>query len=112
MSQVDDVRYIGGLERYLTASLAPGRALAPGSILYVLHPNQTPRMENYKGIVQVDTASLKPAMNAARVIKTDYEVAMIKRANAISVLPPPLVVATRDKRVALTPPRAPPTRPS
>lgn len=98
MSDVDEVRHIGGLERYLTASLAPGRSLAPGSVLYVLHPDQTPRMESYKGLVQVDTANLKPAMDVARVIKTDYEVAMIKRANAISVHPPSIFVTMRNKR--------------
>lgn len=112
MSDVDEVRHIGGLERYLTASLAPGRALAPGSILYVLHPNQTPRMESYKGLVQVDTANLKPAMDVARVIKTDYEVAMIKRANAISVHPPSIFVTRRSKRATLTSTRVQLTRPS
>ncbi|KAK1835088.1 putative xaa-pro dipeptidase protein [Podospora conica] len=80
VSDVDEVRYIGGLDRYLTTC----RALTPGSNLYVLHADQTPRMDGFKGIVRIDTVSLQPAMNAARVIKTDYEVAMIKRANAIS----------------------------
>lgn len=82
---MDEVKYVSGLTRFLHSSLAPGGALCPGNTLYVLHPNQTPNMDNLKGVVRVDTVSLKPAMDAARVIKSDYEIGMIKRANAISV---------------------------
>jgi len=78
-SVVDDVRYSSGLNRFLYSTLAPG------STLFVLHPNQTPMLDNTRGVVQIDTVRLRPAMDAARVIKTDYEVAMIRRANAVSV---------------------------
>lgn len=79
ISAVDDVRYISGLDRFLYT------ALSPGSTLFVLHPEQTPKLESTKGVVHIDTVKLRPAIDAARVIKTEYEVAMIRRANAISV---------------------------
>ncbi|KAK4163447.1 putative Xaa-Pro aminopeptidase [Cladorrhinum sp. PSN259] len=75
---VDDVRYLAGLERFLVA------ALTPGSTLYVLSPDQAPRLESTKGVVHIDTHRLLPAINNARVIKSDYEIAMIRRANAVS----------------------------
>ncbi|KAK4456088.1 xaa-pro dipeptidase [Podospora aff. communis PSN243] len=78
ISTVDDVRYISGLDKFLYT------ALVPGSTLFVLHPEQKPKLESTKGVVNIDTVKLRPAMDAARVIKTDYEVAMIRRANAIS----------------------------
>jgi Xaa-Pro dipeptidase len=79
VSAVDDVRYVSGLEKFIYT------ALSPGSTLFVLHPEQTPKLSSTKGVVHIDTVRLKPAMDAARVVKTDYEVAMIRRANAISV---------------------------
>ncbi len=78
-SDVDEVRYIAGLGRFLCASLYPG------CTMYVLHPDQTPKLENTKGIVRIDTHKLAPAIERARVVKTDYEIAMIRRANAVSV---------------------------
>lgn len=78
VSAVDDVRYVSGLDKFLYA------ALPPGSTLFVIHPDQAPKLESTKGVVHIDTMRLKPAMDQARVVKTDYEVAMIRRANAIS----------------------------
>ncbi len=78
-SNVDDVRLTSGLQRFLY-----GR-LGPGSTLFVIHPEQTPKLENTKGVVHIDTVRLKPAVDAARVIKTDFEIDMIRRANAITV---------------------------
>ncbi|KAK0621333.1 putative Xaa-Pro aminopeptidase, partial [Bombardia bombarda] len=78
VSNIDDVRYATGLERFLYV------ALTPGSTLYVLHPDQTPKLGSTKGVVHIDTAKLKPAVEQARIVKTDYEVAMIRRANAVS----------------------------
>ena len=78
VSTVDDVRYMTGLDKYLYA------ALSPGSTLFVLRPEQTPRLETTKGVVHIDAVRLRPAVDAARVVKTDYEVAMIRRANAVS----------------------------
>ncbi|KAK3692368.1 peptidase M24, structural domain-containing protein [Podospora appendiculata] len=77
-SHVDDVRYSTGLERFLYV------ALSPGITLYVLEPNQKPKIGTTKGVVHIDTSKLRLAIDAARVVKTDYEVAMIRRANAIS----------------------------
>ncbi|SPQ22486.1 c05755b2-8d79-42ee-8d3b-c0b63000eeb7 [Thermothielavioides terrestris] len=77
-SDVDDVRYISALDQFLLASLEPG------SVLFALHPNQVPRLENPNGPVCIDTTRLAPAIGRARVIKSDYEVAMIRRANAVS----------------------------
>ncbi|KAK4190037.1 putative Xaa-Pro aminopeptidase [Podospora australis] len=78
ITDVDDVRYIKGLPRFLFATLSPG------SVLYALHGDQVPALDNTKGVVNIDIHSLLPAVNAARVIKSDYEVAMIRRANAVS----------------------------
>lgn len=76
---VDEVRYSAGLDRFLSASLYPG------STLYVLHPDQTPKIENNKGVVRIDTSKLASAIERARVVKTEYEIGMIRRANAVSV---------------------------
>lgn len=78
ISQVDDVRLITSLDRFLYTSLTPG------STLFILHSEQAPKLESTKGVVHIDTVRLKPAMDAARVIKTDYEIEMIRRANAVS----------------------------
>ncbi|KAK3938340.1 peptidase M24, structural domain-containing protein [Diplogelasinospora grovesii] len=78
---VDDVRYIKGLAKYLYVAVA-----GSGQTLYVLHEDQAPRFENgrVKGTITIDTSKLKPAMDAARVVKSNYEVSMIRRANAVS----------------------------
>jgi Xaa-Pro dipeptidase len=78
-SEVDTVRYIKDLNRMLCAHLKPG------AILYVLNPNQIPKLDHHKGTLQIDTVQLRPAIERARVIKTDHEIALIRRANAISV---------------------------
>lgn len=90
-SDVDDVRLANGLERFLYTSLSPG------STLYVLHPDQKPKLENTKGVVHIDTSKLLPAIDAARVVKTDYEVAMIRRANAVSSAAHKAVMARMKK---------------
>jgi len=78
LSTVDDVRLASGLDRFLFT------ALSPGSTLFLLHADQSPKLDITKGVVHIDTVKLKPAMDAARVIKTEYEIAMIRRANAVS----------------------------
>lgn len=105
-SDVDDVRYIGALYDFLPI------AVRPGSTVYCLHPDQVPQFQKSYGPVYIDTAKLVPAMDWARVIKTDYEVAMIRRANAVSVgrfhtQPLSMTVSpflTRFHRAALTKP--------
>ncbi|OLN85786.1 putative Xaa-Pro aminopeptidase [Colletotrichum chlorophyti] len=78
---VDDVRYTTQLDKFLY------RHLTPGSTLYVLHANQAPPHGDFlrsAAGVRVDVSSLQPAMDQARVVKTDYEVAMIRKATAVS----------------------------
>ncbi|KAL0931950.1 xaa-pro dipeptidase [Colletotrichum truncatum] len=78
---VDDVRYNTQLNKFLY------RNLTPGSTLYVLHPDQVPLSGEFlreMADVRVDLTSLQPAVDQARVVKTEYEVAMIRKANAIS----------------------------
>ncbi|KAH6849750.1 putative Xaa-Pro aminopeptidase [Chaetomium sp. MPI-CAGE-AT-0009] len=77
-SDVDDVRYVDTLSKTLCPSLKSGETI------YVLHADQVPKLDHLKVIIRVDAAHLKLAMDAARVIKTDYEIALIRRANAIS----------------------------
>jgi Xaa-Pro dipeptidase len=78
---VDDVRYTTQLSQFLNERLnEPG---AP--TLYILHPEQAPGISLVaSGTAQVDFTSLQPAMDRARVVKTDHEVALIRRANDIS----------------------------
>lgn len=78
---VDDVRYAPKMSRYISHTLSS----SPCPTLYLLHPSHRPPLspETARG-VRVDAAALLPRMDAARVVKTKYEVAMIRRANAIS----------------------------
>lgn len=78
---VDEVRYSTGLDKFLHATLRPG------STLYVLNEAQKPKLRRAEGEVHIDSRSLAPAIERARVTKTDYEVAMIRQANAVSVGP-------------------------
>ncbi|WYZ40652.1 hypothetical protein EsH8_IV_000993 [Colletotrichum jinshuiense] len=78
---VDDVRYTTQLNKFLY------RHLVPGSTLYVIHPDQVPLHGDFfqsAAEVRIDVSSLQPAMDQARVVKTEYEVAMIRKATAIS----------------------------
>ncbi|KAL2131026.1 hypothetical protein VTI74DRAFT_5616 [Chaetomium olivicolor] len=78
ISDVDDVRFIRGLTKLLLA------ALSQDTPLFCLHQDQIPKLENPSGSVHIDTNLLAPAIERARVIKTEYEIAMIRRANAVS----------------------------
>ncbi|KAF1923191.1 uncharacterized protein M421DRAFT_425999 [Didymella exigua CBS 183.55] len=53
-----------------------------GSDVYVLHNDQFPRTPGLHAII--DSKSLQPAMNAARMIKDEHEIALIRKANDIS----------------------------
>ncbi|KAK4252331.1 peptidase M24, structural domain-containing protein [Corynascus novoguineensis] len=77
-SHVDDVRYIDGLEQSLC------RVIHPGCTIYALHPSLVPKIGHAKVTVVIDTTQLQPAIDEARVVKTDYEIALIRRANAVS----------------------------
>lgn len=75
---VDEVRYVSQLDKFLSSHLVPG------STLYVIHRNQVPPVLPLDAGVRVDASKLMPAMDEARVVKTDYEVGQIRRANDIS----------------------------
>ncbi|KAL1598335.1 hypothetical protein SLS59_007019 [Nothophoma quercina] len=53
-----------------------------GSDIYVLHNGQLPRIPGLHSII--DSESLQPAMNVARMIKDDHEISLIRKANNIS----------------------------
>lgn len=80
-SEVDDVHYITDLNQALCQVLNRKAT----NTIYALHPDQVPRLECVKDSLHLDTTQLKPAIDRARVIKTDHEIALIRRANAISV---------------------------
>ncbi|KAG5930127.1 hypothetical protein E4U42_002863 [Claviceps africana] len=82
---VDEVRYTTQLAKFLR-----NYAADPASpTTYILHPDQAPDLGSSSGgggrrRPRLDDALLLPAMDRARLIKTDYEVAMIRRANDVS----------------------------
>jgi Xaa-Pro aminopeptidase len=85
--EVHEVRYVDILMEYLSSRLAKVETL------YVLRESQLPEIngpgldlgpDSLKLRLSVDTEQLQPAMDEARLIKTDYEIAMIRKANAVS----------------------------
>ncbi|GAB1320475.1 hypothetical protein MFIFM68171_10685 [Madurella fahalii] len=80
VTDVDNVCYSTHLWRYLSVTIEQR------STVYVLHPEQAPKFQSYVGpiVYRIDSTRLRPAIENARVIKTDYEIAMIRRANAVS----------------------------
>ncbi|KAK7402635.1 hypothetical protein QQX98_011615 [Neonectria punicea] len=77
---VDDVRYTAQLSKFLHGQLRPA------TTLYILHPDQVPPKltDRPRGQTHINYSKLRPAMDQARVVKTDYEVALIRRAALIS----------------------------
>ncbi|ESU07980.1 hypothetical protein FGSG_02530 [Fusarium graminearum PH-1] len=76
---VDDVRYTAQLQKFLHSQLRPERTL------YVIHTDQAPKLHDRpRGQTKINCSKLRPAMDQARVIKTEYEVALIRRAARIS----------------------------
>jgi Xaa-Pro dipeptidase len=51
--------------------------------IYILHPSQAVKLDDHTKS-RLDCAALQPAIDQCRVIKDDYEIAMIKKANEIS----------------------------
>lgn len=85
-SDVDAVKGIKGLEAYLEDILNPDNNPPQ---LYVLHPNQRPSHLKWecsceRTVLQPDNSHLLPAMDLARAVKTDFEVAQIRKAVDIS----------------------------
>ncbi|KAG6016721.1 hypothetical protein E4U54_000535 [Claviceps lovelessii] len=89
---VDEVRYTTQLGKFLRNYAADPSA----PTTYILHPDQAPDLgrssssssssnsNSNSSQLRLDDALLQLAMDRARVIKTGYEVAMIRRANDIS----------------------------
>ncbi|GAO18222.1 hypothetical protein UVI_02022880 [Ustilaginoidea virens] len=83
---VDQVRYTTQLSKFLKAYAASPKS---SPTVYILHPDQAPDLGNggdmtKSHMLHLDHALLKPAMDRSRLIKTDHEVALIRRANDIS----------------------------
>ncbi|KAG5944138.1 hypothetical protein E4U59_007535 [Claviceps monticola] len=79
---VDQVRYTTQLGQFLC-----NYAADPSSpTAYILHPNQAPDLGGSECLakLRLDASRLQLAMDRARLLKTSYEVAMIRRANDIS----------------------------
>lgn len=78
---VDHVKYTDELASYLRKELG-------SKTVYLLHPTQLSdlHLKSISGHCGIDTSSLLPAMNRARVVKTPYEIAMIRKACAVSAL--------------------------
>ncbi|KAL1874284.1 hypothetical protein Daus18300_003648 [Diaporthe australafricana] len=76
---VDSVKDITGLQTYLRGTLTAN------TTLYVLHESQTP--PSPRGLASsftVDHSALQPAMDLARAVKSEFEIAQIREANWIS----------------------------
>ena len=71
-----------------SSSSSPSSPSSLSTTLFVLHSDQIPdvlRRESGTGVaLTLDSTRLLPAMNAARVVKTPYEIDLIRKANDIS----------------------------
>lgn len=74
---IDEARYSTDLNSYLER----WSTRFDGSI-FVLHPSQSIPFRSSKG--NVDCIKLQPAMDRARVIKDEHEVALIRKANSVT----------------------------
>ncbi|KAI5302434.1 hypothetical protein KEM56_000698 [Ascosphaera pollenicola] len=76
----DQVKYASSLEK----DLAEWAKSSSTPTIYALHKSHLPPVDHVIQKVNVDTVSLLLAMNAARTIKDDHEIALIKKAIAVS----------------------------
>jgi Xaa-Pro dipeptidase len=74
---IDEVYFADDLEAWITS----WHVHYQGSI-FVLHEYQPRAVSSFKR--DVDSSSLEPAMNLARIIKDDHEIKLIRKANDIS----------------------------
>ncbi|TQS33889.1 hypothetical protein Golomagni_05752 [Golovinomyces magnicellulatus] len=75
---VDDARYVNQLPEFLAKNVTAS------TTLYVLHPDQQPpSLYATSSSSQINSKDLMPAMDRARVIKDNYEIALCRRANDI-----------------------------
>lgn len=83
-SAVDSVRYTRELSAFLHAYIHQ----QDDPLLFVLDRTQVPTELDSdflaRSSVKIDAFSLRPAMDEARVIKTEHEIALIRKANEIS----------------------------
>lgn len=80
-SDLHDVKYTSSLSEYLSSRLAKVKTL------YVLRASQMPKFAEFDALkprLHIDTVSLQPTMDGARVLKSDYEIDMIRKANNVS----------------------------
>ncbi|KAJ5765024.1 hypothetical protein N7520_004583 [Penicillium odoratum] len=78
---IDRVLYQSSLQQELGSWLSQR---AQNSLLYMVHESEVPK--GLPAELPLDSAQLKPAMNAARGIKDEYEIRMIRQANKVSAL--------------------------
>jgi Xaa-Pro dipeptidase len=78
---VDEVYYSDEISDYLQDWFHHNRNKGD---LYFLHGVHSARSPRVVGGGPVNTTSLKPAMNIARMVKDDYEINLIRKANDIS----------------------------
>ncbi|KAJ5167293.1 Xaa-Pro aminopeptidase [Penicillium canariense] len=78
---VDRVLYQSSLKSELESWLSER---VRNSLLYMVHESETP--QGLPAEIPLDTEQLMPAMNAARGIKDEYEIRMIRQANTVSGL--------------------------
>ncbi|KAH6681876.1 xaa-Pro aminopeptidase-like protein I [Halenospora varia] len=83
IADFSDIRDITDLDDYIIRFIDYGRKI------YVLHKNQQPTFPNHQSIPPntesaYDSSALIKAMDAARVIKSPYEIKAIRKANAIT----------------------------
>ncbi|GKZ71090.1 hypothetical protein AnigIFM60653_003560 [Aspergillus niger] len=78
---VDKVRYYASLQSDIQSWVEKYNDAAP---VYILHSSQQPQFSVQQ--LHIDDQRLLPAMDAARVVKDDYELRMIRHANKISGL--------------------------
>ncbi|KAE8150896.1 peptidase M24, structural domain-containing protein [Aspergillus avenaceus] len=80
-TDVDRVRYFAALQHDIECWASKYNASYP---IYILHDDQKPVSPSSR--LQLNDEKLLPAMNAARTIKGEYEIRMIRQANYISGL--------------------------
>jgi Xaa-Pro dipeptidase len=84
--EVDQVKYNTGIDGYVSKWVQQNS----DGIVLILHPRQVPQVlkrDEWKDLKEkgvINSTLLQPAMDAARVIKSEYEIEQIRRANDIS----------------------------
>ena len=77
------VYYFASLREHLERWTSEHNRSSP---IYILHHSQKPSLSSSAGELWLDVERLQPAMDAARGVKDDYEIQLIRHANLISGL--------------------------